>query len=822
MPLSPKIKFVRLIVSLSCLLFVFASLNYGQTQNKEEEDLGSRSICPEKVFRKYGSCDPNAGTSYKRVITRSNSSESGNEKIRKLKRYAVKRKYGIKTTPLPNPNTDGQTNSGQIAKISKKELSPLTSQKVGITIWKLSDKVSESSGERGNLFEKYPPVRMSSDPTLAYGDKVRIGIESPQDGYLYVINRELYDDGTMSAGQLIFPSSQMQANSNRVVKNRPVEIPNISDDTFYFESEPNSPSGKKVLGEILSVIITKNKIVYLENLAKKKAESSGDSTEDLYVISKTKIAELENLYSGRCEIFEFENTLGKSSAQLKNEVAALSGNRVIGQNEAVPQTLYLVENKRKGGVLVTLALKYESGDKALFVGMDDYMFASPTPGGVNDAIEMANLVQNKFGFTEDSVKILTNKQATAANIRKQFREWLIEGTKPGDRVFFFFAGHGSQVPDDDGEEKEDKRDEVLAGYDITMKLDQSNLAVPTDNFIRDDEVEQWIAELAGRRVIFVIDSCHAGTISRSGSDDNSWQESRFLRAKTGLKLSNQAVVSPGAKDTIVKQDKVLKDLVSNAVIITGSKSDQEAMPIRIQNKVHGAFTYSFIETLNNVDTISVSDLEEQLKEFLKKLRKEGSLKPGRNGEFQEPGVEVFSKDKKELEKQPLFGNSWTSAPKTAFVNPLSATKVSLRFKEEKTIYRKGETYSLTIETNKAGYLYLLVFSQDNKATCMFPNPAYKDVSNYIEAGKHSFPRANSSFIVKEPFGQDVWVAIVSDQKIGLGEKEDYSWNDVFSRIGLEDLQKAIGEKARMRGAGVTVSTINEWQAATVTLQTVEK
>jgi hypothetical protein len=149
----------------------------------------------------------------------------------------------------------------------------------------------------------------------------------------------------------------------------------------------------------------------------------------------------------------------------------------------------------------------QAGDRALVVGVEKYADSRvpETPGCVLDATQTAAFLQTKYGFAAAAIKVLTNEQATSANIEKEFRHWLIEGTQPGDRVFFLYAGHGSQLPDDNGDEA-DGLDETIAQYDVNPETGTGE--------IRDDVFDEMIALLSGRRAVLVFDSCHSGTISR--------------------------------------------------------------------------------------------------------------------------------------------------------------------------------------------------------------------------------------------------------------------------------------------------------------------
>ena len=140
----------------------------------------------------------------------------------------------------------------------------------------------------------------------------------------------------------------------------------------------------------------------------------------------------------------------------------------------------------------------EGADRALFVGLDVYRDerVPPTPGGAADARAMAAAARKIFDFPEDAVRLLIDEQATSERIVEEFESWLIEGTEVGDRVFFHYAGHGSQLPDDNGDE-DDQWDETLAPFDVDPMTGEGQ--------IRDDVIDSLIARLSGRRAVLVFE-----------------------------------------------------------------------------------------------------------------------------------------------------------------------------------------------------------------------------------------------------------------------------------------------------------------------------
>ena len=458
--------------------------------------------------------------------------------------------------------------------------------------------------------------------------------------------------------------------------------------------------------------------------------------------------------------------------------------------------------------------------RALLVGVNRYAqaYVPPTPGSEEDAWETREFIKQKYGFQEDEIRVLTGSQATAANIVAEFRRWLIEGTEPGDRVFFLYSGHGSRVPDEDRDE-EDGYDEILAPYDVALRSDKK-LA----NFVGDDEIGKLIAQLSGRMTVMVFDSCHSGTISRGGVGGVSAKksEARYLPdAETLASLQAQGKTrgEGGVADYVVTDDKkaprdfklVDEKTVGPAtgiVVFSAAQAGQVAYPIRVGNGVRGALSYLFNESQRGREP-SLQQLAQEITGKMAALQRAGKL----SGE-QIPYFEAFSTV--ELKDQPLFATP-LAIPAVALANPQSTVKLSLRTLENKTRYRFGETVSYQVKTDTPGYLYLIVFSEGDVATCVFPNPNISN--NRLEAGSHIITSdGKTGFLVVEPAGKDVVVALLSATPLNLGgQREAYNWSEVFGILK----NRRFTEYIRTRGqTAQKPAELTNWQAASLVLEAV--
>jgi hypothetical protein len=129
---------------------------------------------------------------------------------------------------------------------------------VGVTIWRLRPAGRADAGERlivhdDNAAREWVPERISANTKLVAGDRLRISVEAARNGYLYVIDRELYADGTMSEPYLIFPTTRTLNGDNQVAVGKLAEIPAQEDSPPFFTIRRSRPDQ---VAEVLSVLVT--------------------------------------------------------------------------------------------------------------------------------------------------------------------------------------------------------------------------------------------------------------------------------------------------------------------------------------------------------------------------------------------------------------------------------------------------------------------------------------------------------------------------------------------------------------------------------------
>jgi hypothetical protein len=148
---------------------------------------------------------------------------------------------------------------------------------------------------------------------------------------------------------------------------------------------------------------------------------------------------------------------------------------------------------------------------ALLVGVGQYRneLIPDLKGPPNDARLIYDLLTgpNGYGFPKENVCLLLDASATTGAFRDAFDRVLVEPAREQDVAVLFFAGHGSQTRDLDGDEPD--------GWDETLMFHDSRVGTVRD--LVDDELNAMLARLHAktRNLTAIVDSCNSGTVTRA-------------------------------------------------------------------------------------------------------------------------------------------------------------------------------------------------------------------------------------------------------------------------------------------------------------------
>lgn len=223
---------------------------------------------------------------------------------------------------------------------------------IGITLWRLrpalprddrQTRLLKHAGDKSKIRE-WTPERIAVDTPLKTGQRVRLSIEAARTGYLYVIDRELYADGTLGDPVLIFPTKRLRGGDNRVSVGKLTDIPALEDSPHYFTLDPEEEQRTNLVGELISVLITPQPLPGVP------------TGEDLVKLPKEMVAGWEQAWG--TNVGKMELTGAARTWTLEEKAAAAQG-RPLAPLAPAPQTLfYRPEAKSDQPVMISIKLRY--------------------------------------------------------------------------------------------------------------------------------------------------------------------------------------------------------------------------------------------------------------------------------------------------------------------------------------------------------------------------------------------------------------------------------------------------------------------------------
>jgi WD40 repeat protein len=140
---------------------------------------------------------------------------------------------------------------------------------------------------------------------------------------------------------------------------------------------------------------------------------------------------------------------------------------------------------------------------AIVIGIDQYDGGiAPLQSAANDATAMAQLLKEKHNY---QVRQRINKQATRAKLKHLIEDLLPKIVAEGDRLLFYFAGHGIALNGEDGPE----------GYLIPQDARLGEV----ERYLSMSDLNTALAKLPCRHFLAILDCCFAGAFRWSSNRD---------------------------------------------------------------------------------------------------------------------------------------------------------------------------------------------------------------------------------------------------------------------------------------------------------------
>lgn len=255
--------------------------------------------------------------------------------------------------------------------------------------------------------------------------------------------------------------------------------------------------------------------------------------------------------------------------------------------------------------------------RAVLIGINRYRIpGADLRGCVNDVKNIKVALTKYYGFAEKDITIVTDYDATKKRIQREI-EKLISRARRGDALLVHYSGHGSNVPDNDGDEA-DRRDEILC---------------PTDLDWKDPLLDDWLRRTfdgvpAGVNLTVIMDCCHSGTITRAIDLPDVPVKERYLPSpwdlvavESGRRLTGAVQGGHAERRRSARRSKDVVYVDIPEILISGCRDDQTSADAYIRGSFNGALTYHLVAALKErKGRVTYRDLHARTIELLKKGR----------------------------------------------------------------------------------------------------------------------------------------------------------------------------------------------------------
>lgn len=324
----------RAIFLIVCFL-VMTGAARAQDDEPATREITSLDFNSKRAKGASGSLQGSANTGTKSQPKSTGNSQNNKAIVNPKRRYKLVKRTSRKnfTTLAAKPkNTGAGQNTG---KPSEKI------EELGVTFWRLRpQKADETDAETFSVninkkIESWTAERVASTTKFRVGDRVRFTIEASRSGFLYIVNREFYTDGTSGEANIIFPTLETRGGDNRVTAGSLIEIPDSSNKFAYFNI---TTKRKDYGGEELLVIVSPVKLPIEIGL---RAQP----------VNREMVQKWLDDWGATVDIYDAEDGEGIAYTQIEAN-AAKTASRSLTQEEPLPQTIYRVKIKEGEPMIV--------------------------------------------------------------------------------------------------------------------------------------------------------------------------------------------------------------------------------------------------------------------------------------------------------------------------------------------------------------------------------------------------------------------------------------------------------------------------------------
>ena len=440
-------------------------------------------------------------------------------------------------------------------------------------------------------------------------------------------------------------------------------------------------------------------------------------------------------------------------------------------------------------------------DRALLVGVGRYAHFDDTLKGVSLDIQMMTEFARTLGFKRHEIKVLEHESASIDNVYSAVENWLINGVGPEDRVLFYFSGHGSQIPDENNDEK-DQFDEVLLLYDVALK--QKGRHQTLTGVLPDDDFNAMLAKMQSRNILVSLDACHSGSATRSFRLDS--RSLAVSEAQVKFFPYSPVISAAGGQGSFdVMEPQASLEVSDHYVAISACRDDEKT----IATAQGSIFTLGLRQAVRAAAVAGINPTPEDLKHhatmYIRDQIKSETIafhpQIAGNKDLQRRPLKLVS---------PVEGRGFVQQEMETLVYK-SNQKVWMEL--NKICFETGDALEISLWIPEPGYLNIISINDHDEATVLFPNQYHP--GSAVKRGKLTIPGNYMDFevVTDGKTGPNRITAFLTRSPVNAYENGFRTAADVLAMLSPKSTRSLVlGQKQGWLAAGrVTADIRNQGQ-----------
>lgn len=400
-------------------------------------------------------------------------------------------------------------------------------------------------------------------------------------------------------------------------------------------------------------------------------------------------------------------------------------------------------------------------NRALIIGVGDYEsdLITDLPGINKDLILMRNAFV-ALGVQESMIRILEDYDSTQANVENEIRHWISNGLSRNDRVYIYFTGHGSQIPDTSNDEGDDGMDELLLLHD--SEVVDRNLV----NILLDDSMETLLSSIPASNVFVFMDACHTGSAHRAFGT----QVAKF----TDFGIPDLVYESKGApggsrgRFQITAPSSGSSSASGNKFVLLSACQDDEQAVATSQGSIFTlGLAASIVEAANGNKEITMRDLLDSTTEYVYENvdDRDQIFKPNLSGESSLSRVNLFIDSDNNTVTNETYSEYWKT-----LVRSVQEANFAVPVVTNQSSFYPGDSLEIYVDVPRDGYLYVFNISQeDSEEDMLILYPNSYDKNNRVRKDTMITIPPNNSFTLpaSPPYAESLIVVFLLPKSLPL-------------------------------------------------------